>query len=154
MSSGGDQARRTLDEFELASRPGNERSAIERVEHAVSEVAIPARKLERLKTAVGEATMNAMEHGSGFRTDRPVLIRVTASANDVSVEVTDCGGGQPIGEVEVPDLDAKLAGEQSPRGWGLFLIERMVDEMRVTSDQRHHTVELMVNLTEAGDGPA
>ena len=33
-------------------------------------------RLERLKTAVGEATMNAMEHGTGYREDRPVKVRV------------------------------------------------------------------------------
>ena len=31
---------------------------------------------------------------------------------------------------------------QTPRGWGLFLIRSMVDEMHVSSDEGHHTVEL------------
>ena len=56
------------------------------------------------------------------------------------------GGGRPIPQLEVPDLEAKLAGLQSPRGWGLFLIEKMVDEMRVTSDETHHTIELVMHL--------
>jgi anti-sigma regulatory factor (Ser/Thr protein kinase) len=46
----------------------------------------------------------------------------------------------------VPNLEAKLAGLQSPRGWGLFLIEKMVDEMHVTSDEDHHTIELILHL--------
>ena len=37
-------------------------------------------------------------------------------------------------EAEAPDLEAKLAGEQKPRGWGLFLIQNMVDDVRVASD--------------------
>ena len=45
-----------------------------------------------------------------------------------------------------PDLDAKLAGDQSPRGWGLFLIKNMVDEMNVYQDESHHTIELVMNL--------
>ena len=150
----GEESGRTLAEFEVASAPGNERSAIARVEQAVAGVRFPEGKLERLKTAVGEATMNAMEHGSEFREDRPVSIRVSASGSSVSVAVTDHGAGNPIGDVEEPDLDAKLAGDQTPRGWGLFLIERMVDEMRVTSDERHHTVELTMHLSEGGDGAA
>ena len=64
----------------------------------------------------------------------------------MSVTITDQGGGQFVREAETPDIDAKLAGLQSPRGWGLFLIQNMVDEMRVTSDDLHHTVELIMNL--------
>ena len=44
------------------------------------------------------------------------------------------------------DLEAKLAGLQTPRGWGLFLIENMVDEMNVLSDEVHHTIELVVYI--------
>ena len=43
-----------------------------------------------------------------------------------------------------PDLAAKLAGLQSPRGWGLFLIEHLVDEMHVRSTDTEHTVELIL----------
>jgi hypothetical protein len=60
-----------------------------------------------------------------------------------------------IAEREAPDLDAKLAGLQSPRGWGLFLIKNMVDEMNIITDDTHHTVELIVRLTgptDAGQG--
>ena len=35
---------------------------------------------------------------------------------------------------------------QTPRGWGLFLIKNMVDEMDVTSDEHHHTIELVIHL--------
>ena len=51
-----------------------------------------------------------------------------------------------IPEGDAPDLEAKLAGLQSPRGWGLFLIRSMVDEMNVTEDDVHHTVELVMHL--------
>jgi serine/threonine-protein kinase RsbW len=46
----------------------------------------------------------------------------------------------------VPDLEAKLEGLQSSRGWGLFLIKNMVDEMHITSDAVHHTIELVMHL--------
>jgi hypothetical protein len=49
-------------------------------------------------------------------------------------------------QAERPDLEAKLAGEQSPRGWGLFLIESMVDELRTWADERQRAVELIVRL--------
>jgi anti-sigma regulatory factor (Ser/Thr protein kinase) len=39
-----------------------------------------------------------------------------------------------------------LAGLQTARGWGLFLIKNMVDEMRVTTDATTHTLELVMHL--------
>ncbi|RPI24083.1 MAG: GAF domain-containing protein [Actinobacteria bacterium] len=133
-----------LASFTVASVDGNERLAIDRVVEALAGIELPTAKFERLKTAVGETVMNAIEHGNQGRQDLPVGVEVLADAERVTVRVTDQGGGPPIGAAETPDLEAKLAGEQTPRGWGLFLIEQMVDEMRATSDDRHHTVELVV----------
>jgi serine phosphatase RsbU (regulator of sigma subunit)/anti-sigma regulatory factor (Ser/Thr protein kinase) len=145
-----------LAEFEVASAEGNERLAIERVSEAIAPLALAGEQLERLKTAVGEATMNAMEHGSEYREDRPVSVRVLTGEGVVRVQITDLGGarvgGGDVREAEVPDLEAKLAGLQRPRGWGLFLIKNMVDEMRETSDGAHHTVELAVRLRGGDDG--
>ena len=143
-----------LAEFELASEPGNEREAIARVEDAVSGLALTDARIQRLKTAVGEATMNAMEHGNEYRADRPVSIRVLSSADSVKVQVTDLGGVTELPEREVPDLEAKLAGRQKPRGWGLFLIEQMVDEARVSGDEGRRTLELVVRLRGGDDGDA
>ena len=104
----------------------------------------PAR-LERLKTAVGETVMNAIEHGNENRAELDVDVQVCANEESVSVLVSDRGGDRSIPEATVPDLEAKLAGEQTPRGWGLFLIEKMVDEVRSTNDGATHTIELVMN---------
>jgi serine phosphatase RsbU (regulator of sigma subunit)/anti-sigma regulatory factor (Ser/Thr protein kinase) len=136
---------RTLAEWHLPSGPGNERLAMESVARIAREARLPERRLERLKTAVAEATMNAMEHGNKYRVDQPVVVQVRATAQALAVRITD-RGGQPIRRSEAPDLAAKLAGLQSPRGWGLFLIEQLVDEVRVTSDNDHHTIELIMHL--------
>jgi len=145
-SASGNSPGRILADFTLPSEPGNERRAIQRVAEAVQDLHLPAARLERLKTAVGEATMNAMEHGNKYRPDLPVSVRVLASDAVLSVEIIDHGGGKPIPDPEAPDLEAKLAGTQSPRGWGLYLIKNMVDDMRATSDETHHTVELILYL--------
>lgn len=148
-----DPEMRTLAEFELASHPGNERQAIEQVAAILQPLNLPTARLERLKTAIGEATMNAMEHGNHYQPDLPVEISVRASAEILSISITDHGGEQEIPASQTPDLEAKIAGMQSPRGWGLFLIQKMVDEMRVTSDQQHHTVELIFHQAGVLDRP-
>jgi serine phosphatase RsbU (regulator of sigma subunit)/anti-sigma regulatory factor (Ser/Thr protein kinase) len=146
------EAWRTLDTFSWPSEPGNERLAMAKVAESVREVGLEPARLERLKTGVAEATMNAMEHGNKFRPEVPVDFVVRVSDRAVSVRITDQGGGKPIPEAHVPDLEAKLAGTQTPRGWGLFLIEKMVDEMHVTMDEKTHTIELIMYLKGRDDG--
>jgi anti-sigma regulatory factor (Ser/Thr protein kinase) len=138
---------RLLADFTIPSAPGNERPAVERVVEAVRELALPDRRLERLKTAVAEAVMNAIEHGNHNQAERPTGVRVIVAGGDLVVSVSDQGGGAPIPEPTTPDLEAKLAGRQSPRGWGLFLVEQMADEVRSTATAEGHTVEIVMHLT-------
>jgi anti-sigma regulatory factor (Ser/Thr protein kinase) len=79
---------------------------------------------------------------------------VLHSADRLRVLITDRGGAAEMGPSETPDLEAKLAGEQTPRGWGLFLIEKMVDEARVTAEGGRHTLELVLRLQGGDDGDA
>ena len=144
------QGHTRLAEFSLPSEPGNERDAMRLVAEAVAPLDLPRDRLERLKTAVAEATMNAMEHGNGYEAELPVHLVVAVSGQELTVRITDQGGARPIPDAPAPDLEAKLAGEQTPRGWGLFLIRNMVDAMAVSGDERHHTVTLTLRL---GGGP-
>ena len=146
------RATRQVVEFEVPSFEGNERLALARVATILAPLGLDQRQLERLKTAVAEATMNAMEHGNGYRSDRPVMVRVLTEPQAVRVQITDHGGAPAEQVPEVPDIEAKLAGLQRPRGWGLFLIQNMVDEVHELSDGPLHTVELAVRLS-AGQVP-
>jgi serine phosphatase RsbU (regulator of sigma subunit)/anti-sigma regulatory factor (Ser/Thr protein kinase) len=134
-----------LAELEIASAPDNERLAMEQVAAAVAPVGLPPLRLERLKTAVAEATMNAMEHGNGYRADLPVRISVRRSASQLSVRIFDHGEG-PAEEAATPDLLAKLEGLQTPRGWGLHLIRHMVDELHEGPADGMHVIELVIKL--------
>jgi len=140
-----------LAEFEVPSVAGNERAVMEKVAAAVSDLGLEPRRLERLKTAVSEAAMNAIEHGNKGQADLPVEVKVVVDDGRVTVRITDQGGGKDIPEPETPDIEAKIAGLQKPRGWGLFLIKNMVDEMHVTTTETHHTLELVVRIDA---GPA
>lgn len=132
-----------LTEFSLPSEPGNERVAMDQVAEIVSLAGFPPDRLEKLKTAAAEATLNAIEHGNKYDPAVPVTIRIVKSEDRYTIYITDKGGSVPIPEHTQPNLEAKLAGLQSPRGWGLFIIERMVDVMKVHMDAEHHTVELI-----------
>ncbi len=152
MTAPRNEAYRTLAELSVPSEPGNERLAMEEVAGTVEGLGLPDRTLERLKTAVAEATMNAMEHGNQYRAEALVFIEVLVSDAKLYVRITDKGSGPPAFDQQTPDLEAKLNGVQTARGWGLFLIKSMVDEMNVTGDEHHHTVELIVHLDGRAEG--
>jgi serine phosphatase RsbU (regulator of sigma subunit)/anti-sigma regulatory factor (Ser/Thr protein kinase) len=144
----GDLAAAVLTEFDLESEAGNERIALTQVAEVVDGLGLSDLRLEALKTAVAETTMNAIEHGNKNRREVPVHVLVTADHDEVKVAITDQGGlvEEDAPTPATPDLDAKLSGLQSPRGWGLFLIANMVDDMTVSTDGCDHTVLLTMKL--------
>jgi anti-sigma regulatory factor (Ser/Thr protein kinase) len=140
---------RRLDAFSLPSEPGNERLALTRVAGTVKDLGLSEARLEKLKTAVAEATMNAIEHGNGNHAEIPVEVEVSQDGDEIIVAISDQGGDATAGDApagstpaEEPDLLKKLDGAQSPRGWGLFLIRNMVDAMDVTINGQRHTISL------------
>ena len=135
-----------LADLDFPSTPGSERRAMEEVADCARGTGIRPAALERLKTAVAEATLNAIEHGNHYRAELTVRVKVTCCATAVRVEIQDQGEGEIRPCDDPPDLEAKLAGRQSPRGWGMFLIQHMVDEMKVTNECAGHTVELTLYL--------
>ena len=142
-------------EFELPGALGNERLAMDRVAATVATLDLPPARLERLKTAVSETAMNAIEYGSQGDPAVPVRVSVRRTPTTLQVRIADAGLGGAVpspGEAELPDLDAKLAGLQKPRGWGLFLIQQMVDHVEVVREGERQTVVLSLDLGGAGDG--
>ena len=154
MTSAARPAPRRLDAFAVASEPGSERLALARVAERVASLGLPAARLERLKTAVAEVTMNAIEHGNQNRAEIPVELEVMQNGAEIVVAITDQGGQAHLvpGQPEEPDLVKKLDGEQSPRGWGLFLIRNMVDAMDVTTNGQQHTIWLTMRTGGAAHG--
>jgi serine phosphatase RsbU (regulator of sigma subunit)/anti-sigma regulatory factor (Ser/Thr protein kinase) len=141
----GQQDETVLATFSLASVDGNERVAIAKVAEAVAPLGLDPARLEKLKTAVGETVMNAIEHGNQNNPDLDVDIEVVAGSRRLLVRITDHGGDEDIPDAATPDIEAKLAGEQTPRGWGLFLIGQMVDEVHRARENGSHIVELVMN---------
>jgi serine phosphatase RsbU (regulator of sigma subunit)/anti-sigma regulatory factor (Ser/Thr protein kinase) len=142
-----------LAEFEVPGAYGNERVAMDRVAEIVAPVGLEPARLERLKTAVSETAMNAIEYGSVGDAEVPVRIRVELHPTSLQVRIADAGLGGAVpdlAEAELPDLDAKLAGLQKPRGWGLFLIQQMVDRVEIVREGERQTVVLTLELGGSG----
>jgi anti-sigma regulatory factor (Ser/Thr protein kinase) len=146
---------RVLLHLSLPGEAGSERRAADEVAGAVEGLGITAARLERLKTAVSEAAMNAVEYGSQNDPMIPFEVLAVVEAADLVVRITDrgLGGslGDALGDAEEPDIEKKLAGEQRSRGWGLFLIRHMVDAVEVATHGTGRTVTLTLHLEGDSD---
>lgn len=140
--------------FSVPSKPGNERIVMARVTEAVHALTLPSERLEGLRTATAEATMNAIEYGNSNNPELTVAVEVWVSDAQVRVCITDHVAGETIPAVTAPNLEAKLAGRQSPRGWGLYLIRHLVDEVRFSRDPGtcFLTTELILHRTLSAKG--
>jgi anti-sigma regulatory factor (Ser/Thr protein kinase) len=54
--------------------------------------------------------------------------------------------GRGIGKVPVPDIDTKIEGKSDPRGWGIFLIENLMDEVSFESTADGNVVKMIIYL--------
>jgi anti-sigma regulatory factor (Ser/Thr protein kinase) len=147
-----------LADFTVERRLSNERATIARVVEAIEGLGLESDRLERLKTAVAEATINAVEHADRARPEQPVFVRVLASDTLVTVAISNPATGR-FGRIEAvaPDLLAKLEGREEARGWGLFLMKQLADDLSVISEDDQYTVELSFRLPgrrpeSSGDG--
>jgi anti-sigma regulatory factor (Ser/Thr protein kinase) len=147
---GGTRSLAQLTSFEVASQLGNERIAMERVAEAVAPLGLPGDVIERIRTAVSEAVMNAIEHGNRGRAELLVAVSVAASDGQLVIRIADQGETN-VDAAPTPDLNLKIAGLQPARGWGLFLIRNMVDEVRQVAADGGHAIELVVNLPAEGE---
>ncbi|MGA1790006.1 MAG: ATP-binding protein [bacterium] len=87
-------------------------------------------KIDDLKTAVTEACLNAIEHGNKMNQNVHVVITMTPCEEAMVVEVWD-NGGERYDYQSDPDIKQKINGENRPRGWGLFLIQNLMDEVEI-----------------------
>ncbi len=130
--------------LEVPSEIGNERIIMERVADIVGDT-LPTDRLDALKTAVSETAMNAIEHGNRALASLNVTVSVRRSTEAITVEIADFGRGRQA-PAETPDLDLKLAGLQTPRGWGLFLVNELVDKVEEFNERDTHVVRLSMRL--------
>jgi serine/threonine-protein kinase RsbW len=103
-------------------------------------------RIEDLKTAVAEACLNAIEHGNKMDTSTKVGITLTVEESKLQVLVKDQGKG--INQILTPSIESKIKGEDKPRGWGIFLIKRLMDEVTFEASPEGGNITKMVIYLE------
>jgi len=133
-------------ELHIPSVMGYEKIAMECAASMAKKMGFSEDRIEDLKTAVAEACLNAIEHGNKMDTSTRVGITLTVEESKLQVSVKDEGKGMK--EVPTPSIESKVEGEEKPRGWGIFLIKNLVNEVTFEQDPKGGNVTKMVIYLE------
>lgn len=124
----------TCVELRIPSRLGFERVAMATASNVARLMGFSQERTEDLKTAVSEACINAIEHGNNLQEHLSVVVVMTMEASRLEVKIIDRGKGLERKVIAPPDMEKKIHGEEPARGLGLFLIEKLVDELEFVSE--------------------
>ena len=98
-------------------------------------------RVGEVEMAVVEACINAFEHSQASERRVDITFRVwgALAPERLEISVHDNGVGFAPNQVEDPNLERKMAGGRK-RGWGLRIIQGLMDEVRILSDSKGTTV--------------
>lgn len=134
-----------ITELRLPTRLGFEKVAMNTAASVAQIMGFSVDRIEDLKTAVAEACINAIEHGNQLNELLGVVVTLAMDEQSLSVKIQDEGPGVSE-ELHVPDIDRKMAGEETARGMGMFLIQALVDEVEYVSEKTGSYARLVIHL--------
>ena len=134
-------------ELRLPTRLGFEKVAMSTAASVAEMMGFSMDRIEDLKTAVAEACINAIEHGNKLNELLGVVVTLAMGPDSLEVKIADHGTGVHE-EMHVPNMDRKMAGEDTPRGMGMFLIQALVDEVEYVSEQNGSYARLVIYLNQ------
>ncbi len=118
-------------ELHIPNILGQEKVAMDFAASAAKNMGFTGERIEDLKTAVSEACLNAIEHGN--KMDASMKVGIILNVEELNLQVTVQDAGDEIGQVKKPRIEDKIEGKEGPRGWGIFLIESLMDEVKFES---------------------
>jgi len=119
-------------ELSFPSELGYEKVARDAVAAFARRLGFDRERIEDLKTALGEACINAIEHGNGRAPGLHVEVICVCEGERLTVEVHDKGLNRYQGGSKEAGIDLKLKGLAPLRGMGLMMIAQLVDEAGFT----------------------
>jgi serine/threonine-protein kinase RsbW len=111
-------------EISLPSELGYEKVAISAIATLAHDMGFSTERIDDLKTALGEAVINSIEHGNQLNVQLKVQIIALIESRALTLKIID-QGQQPL-----PNLNLARQERADHRGWGLFLVKNLVDEVK------------------------
>lgn len=139
-------------ELKIPSVGGYEDFAMELAASFAKYMGFSEKKIGGLKTAVGEACANAIEHGNKFREDTFVVINFIVEEDvRLQVDVQDQGEGGAKFPLEKPDIHKKIQKRANKFGLGMFLIKKLVDECKLSDNEKGMRLSMAIYLHKEED---
>jgi serine/threonine-protein kinase RsbW len=136
-------------ELHIPSQLGWERTAMDTAASVAKRMGFPTERIEDIKTAVSEATTNAIEHGNHEDGSQSVLVILVPESESLAISVRD-QSATPFAPAQdtaiAPSIEDKIAGISDARGWGMFLIRSLVDEVHFSSSSLGNEVRMVIHL--------
>jgi serine/threonine-protein kinase RsbW len=123
----------------LPSELGYEKVAMASVAVVAKRMGFSPDRIDDIKSAVAEACLNAIEHGNELDGHAPVIVELNMHGNCLEINVSDTGHNQ------MPTLLPRPGSSSCNRGWGLYLMQCLVDEFHIRqSPQGGNTICLRI----------
>ncbi len=132
--------------FSVPSELKAVREVRRRVGDFARDLCFDAGEVEGIQTAVGEAALNGVKHGSPRGREDQIRIYCRTEPDGLTVEVSDSGPGFDPSAVPAPVPD-----QLKPSGYGLFLMRGLMDDVTVHSNGHGTTVRLYKRCRAGGD---
>jgi serine/threonine-protein kinase RsbW len=124
----------------IPSELGYEKLAISMIALLAQEMGFSAERIDDLKTAVGEAVSNAIEHGNQLNRQLSVQVIALVDEDSLTLKVID----QKY--QSLPELTLTRQERADHRGWGMFLIQRLVDEVTAIVTPSQNILQMVIYL--------
>lgn len=116
-----------------------ELAATKTAEVVAKHMGLDEEKSAEISMALIEATINAFEHSNSNTGN--VEIHFVIQGDTLLITVTDKGKGFDKSKVKIPKIEEKLSSDFK-RGWGLQLIQELMDTVKYESSEDGTTVTM------------
>ena len=128
-------------ELTLPVLPDMELAATKTAEVVTKHMGLDEEKSAEISMALIEACINAFEHS---QSDKQIEIHFKIKNDKLEIQVTDKGKGFDKTKVKIPKIEEKISSPHK-RGWGLKLIEELMDTVEFESSKDGTTVTMTKN---------
>lgn len=135
-------------ELKLPSEFGFEKVAMSSAAEVARKMGFSDDRIEDLKTAVSEACINAIEHGNKNNVNIKVIVLLRIKEDKLEITVKDQGKGISFKKNNhLLKLNKPNNLNETRRGWGMFLIKNLMDEVECEVDPKSGTsVKMIIHL--------
>ncbi len=97
--------------------------------------------IDEIQFAIIETCINALEHSKSK--DKRITIKFIMKDDELELKITDRGLGFRLDQVKPSNVDEAMIEGVRKRGWGLEIIQNMMDEVNIESSDKGTTITMI-----------